>query len=80
MYKEHALDVGEMKHEHEIDTSITSLSSKRGRIKLVEKLSTMVELRKIVFLGGTHGNMWALDTQEETWAKKVGLVSLKKFD
>jgi len=46
----------------------------------VEKLSVVAELRKVTFLGCTHGSIWVLDTQEETWAKKVGLVSLEKFD
>jgi hypothetical protein len=40
----------------------------------------VVELRKVIFLGCTHVSIWALDTQEGTWAKKVGLASLKKLD
>jgi len=44
----------------------------------MEKLSTVAEWRKVTFLGCIHGRIWALDTHEETWAKKVG--SLKKFD
>jgi hypothetical protein len=40
----------------------------------------MVELGKVVFLGHIHVIIWALDTQEGAWAKKVGLTSLKKLD
>ncbi len=46
----------------------------------MEELIIVVELGKMVFLGCTHGSFWALDIQEEAWAKKVGLVSLKKFN
>jgi hypothetical protein len=31
----------------------------------VEKMPTMANLRKMTFLGCTHGIIWALDTQEE---------------
>jgi hypothetical protein len=68
LYKEQVLNVGEMKHECEIDIGTTFLNTKQRRIKLVEKLPTMVELKKVTFLGCTHGSIWALDTQEETWA------------
>jgi hypothetical protein len=37
----------------------------------------MVDLGKVIFLGCIHANIWALDTQEGAWAKKVGLASLK---
>jgi hypothetical protein len=40
----------------------------------------MVELRKVIFMGHIHVSIWALDTQEGAWAKKVGLISLKKLD
>jgi len=46
----------------------------------VEKLPTMAKLGTMIFLGCTHGNIWALDTQDEAWAKKVGIASLKKFN
>ncbi len=50
-------------------------NTKRRRIKLMEKL-----LIVLIFLGYTPSSIWALDTQEEAWAKKVGLTSLKKFN
>jgi hypothetical protein len=40
----------------------------------------MVELGKVTFLGCIHVSIWALDTHEGTWAKKVGLALLKKLD
>ncbi len=40
----------------------------------------MVELGKVIFLGHIHVSIWALDTQEGAWAKKVGLTPLKKLD
>jgi hypothetical protein len=43
LYKEQILNFGKMKHEHETNTGMTSLSTKRKRIKLVEKLPIMVE-------------------------------------
>jgi hypothetical protein len=46
----------------------------------MEKLLIVAELGKVTFLECIHGNIWALDTQEEAWAKKASLVSLKKFD
>jgi hypothetical protein len=54
-----------MKHECEIENGMTSLNTKRRRIKLVEKLPIVAELGKL---------------NEEEWAKKAGLVSLEKFD
>jgi hypothetical protein len=54
-----------MKHEREIENGMTSLNTKRRRIKLVEKLPIVAELGKL---------------NEEEWAKKAGLVSLEKFD
>jgi hypothetical protein len=80
LYKEQAFDVEEMKHEHETNIGPSSLNAKRKRIKLVEKLPTMDELRKVTLLGCIHGSIWALNIHEEAWKKKVGLVSLKKFD
>ncbi len=68
-----------MKHECEVGVGMTSLSTKRQRIKL-KKLSTIVELGKVIFLGCIHASIWALDIQEGTWVKKVGLASLKKFE
>jgi hypothetical protein len=53
---------------------MTSLSVKQQRIKLVEKLSIVVELLSLDALTLT------LDIQEGAWAKKVGLALLKKFD
>jgi hypothetical protein len=69
-----------MKHEREIEVGTTSLNIKKRRIKLMEKLLIVAELAKVIFLGCTHDNICALDTQERAWAKKVGLASLKKFD
>jgi hypothetical protein len=46
----------------------------------VEKMLTMAELGKVIFLGCTHSNIWVLNTQEEAWAKKASLMSLKKFN
>jgi hypothetical protein len=40
----------------------------------------VVELGKVTFLGCIYNSIWALDTQEGAWAKKVGLASLKKFN
>jgi len=40
----------------------------------------MAELGKVTLLGCIHANIWALNTQEGAWAKKVGLASLKKLD
>jgi len=40
----------------------------------------MAKLGKVTFLGCTHVSIWALNIQEGTWAKKVGLASLKKLD
>jgi hypothetical protein len=40
----------------------------------------VAELGKVTFLGCTHANIWALDTQEGACVKKVGLASLKKLD
>jgi hypothetical protein len=70
LYKEQALDIGEMKHERETDIGMTSLSTKQRRINPVEKLPTMVELGKVTFLGRTHNSIWALDIHEEAWAKR----------
>jgi hypothetical protein len=66
-----------MKNEREIEVGTTSLNI---RIKLMEKLSIVAELTKVIFLGCTHDNICALDTQEGAWAKKVGLASLKKIN
>ncbi len=68
MYKEQVLNVGEMKHEREINIGTNFLNTKQKKIKLVEKLSIVVELKGITFLGYTHCSIWALDTQEEAWA------------
>ncbi len=65
MYKEQACDVGEMMHEHETDIGRISLNTKQRRIKLEEKLSIVVELGKVTFLGCTHGSIWVLNTREE---------------
>jgi len=46
----------------------------------VEKMLTMAKLGIMTFLGCTRGNIWALDIQDEAWAKKVGIASLKKFN
>jgi hypothetical protein len=46
----------------------------------MEKMLIVAKLKKVTFLGCTHDNIWALDTQEEMWAKKSSLASLKKFD
>ncbi len=46
----------------------------------MEKLPIVAELGKLTFLRCTNGTIWALDIQEEEWAKKAGLVSLEKFD
>lgn len=46
----------------------------------MEKLLTMVKLRRVTFLGCIHGSIQALDIQKEAWAKKVGLALLKKFN
>ncbi len=79
LYKEQVLNVGEMKHEHEINIGTTFLNIKQRRIKLVEKLPTVVELKKV--LSWMHSWQYlGLDIQEEAWAQKVGLVSLKKFN
>jgi hypothetical protein len=78
--KEKVLEVDEMKHECEVEVGMPSLSTKQQKIKLVEKLPTIVELGKVTFLGCFHISIWALDIQEATWAKKIGLTSLKKFD
>jgi hypothetical protein len=51
LYKEQAFDVGEMKHECETDIGTSSLSAKRKRIKPMEKLPTVDELRESNFLG-----------------------------
>jgi hypothetical protein len=40
----------------------------------------MVKLGKVIFFGCTQVRIWALDIQEGTCAKKLGLESLKKFD
>jgi hypothetical protein len=40
----------------------------------------MAKLGKMIFLGCIHNSIWALDIREETWAKKVGLASLNKFN
>jgi hypothetical protein len=69
-----------MKHEHETNIGMTFFSTKQKMIKLVEKLLIMVEQRKVTFLGCIHNSIWVLDTQDETWAKKIGFTSLKKFD
>jgi hypothetical protein len=69
LYKEQALDVGEIKHERETDIGTTSLNTKQKGIKLVEKLLIVAKLGKVTFLGCTHGSIWALDTHEEAWAK-----------
>jgi hypothetical protein len=45
-----------------------------------DQTNKKVELGKATNLGCIHGNIWALDTQEGSWAKKVGLASLKKFN
>jgi hypothetical protein len=61
LYKEQVFKVEEMKHECETDVCMTSLSTKRRRIKLVEKLLTMAKLGKVIFLGCTHASIWALN-------------------
>jgi hypothetical protein len=40
----------------------------------------MAKLGKVIFFRSTQVIIWALDIQEGTCAKKVGLASLKKFD
>jgi hypothetical protein len=50
-----------MKHECEADVGMTSLSTKRQKIKLVGKLLIMDKLRNVTFLGCTHIIIWALD-------------------
>jgi hypothetical protein len=57
-----------MKHERETNIGTTFLNTKQRKIKLVEKLPTMVELKRVTFLRCTHGSIWALDTQEEASA------------
>ncbi len=64
MYKEQTFDVGEMKHECETNIGTSFLSIEQRRIKLVEKLLTMDELKKVIFWGCIHRNIWALDTCE----------------
>ncbi len=80
LYKEQVLEVGEMKHEREANVGMTSLNTKRQRIKLLKKLPIVAKLGKVTFLGCTHVIIWALDTQEGAWAKKMGLALLKKID
>ncbi len=80
LYKEQIFKVDEMKFECEAEIGMTSLSTKRWRIELVKKLSTVVKLKKVTFMGCTRTNIWALETQEGAWAKKVGFASLKKLD
>ncbi len=69
-----------MKHECEVDVGMTSLSTKRQRIKLVDKLLTVAKSRKVTSLGCIHVSIWVLDIQEGAWAKKVGLASFKKCE
>jgi hypothetical protein len=40
----------------------------------------VVELGKVTILGCIHGSIWALDIHKEAWAKKVGVVLLKKLN
>jgi hypothetical protein len=40
----------------------------------------MAKLGKVTFFGCTQVRIWALDIQERTCAKKVGLELLKKID
>jgi hypothetical protein len=67
---EQVLDIAEMKHEHETNVGMTFMNTKRRRIKLVEKLSIMAKLGKVIFLGCIHRSIWALDIQEEAWPRR----------
>jgi hypothetical protein len=77
--KKQVFEVGEMKHEREANVGMTSLSTKRRRIKFVEKLLIVAKLGKVTFLGCTYILFWALDIKEGAWAKKAGLCIVEIF-
>jgi hypothetical protein len=79
LYKEQAFDIGEMKHECETNIGTTSLNTKQKRIKPIEKLSIVVELMKVIFLGCIHDSIWALDAYEKTWAKKHNSYNVEEI-
>jgi hypothetical protein len=43
-------------------------------------LLTPEELRKIIFLGCTHGSIWTWMKEKVDWAKKIGLAKIRKLD
>jgi hypothetical protein len=69
--------MGKMKHE--MEDSSGGVASKQCRVRELEKLPTPKELGKINFLGYTHGSIWTLVKEEVDWAKKVGLVKIRKL-
>jgi hypothetical protein len=77
LYKKQKLAVGKMKHE--MEESSGDIVSKRCKIKELEKLLTLKQLGKINFFSFTHNNIWILMREEIGWAKKVGVVRIRKL-
>jgi hypothetical protein len=66
--------------KHEMEENSGGIALKQHKVKELEKLPTPKNIRKINFLGCTHGSMWNLMKEEANWAKKIGLVRIKKLD
>jgi len=68
------------KVKHEMEESSGGVASKQCRVKELERLPNPKELGKINFLGCTHGSIWTLMKEEANWAKKIGLIKIRKLD
>jgi len=66
--------------KHEMEESSGGVVSRGRKVKELKKLPTLEKLRKINFMGYTHGNIWTLMKEEVNWAKKVQLAKIKKLD
>ncbi len=62
-----------------MEESSGDIVSKRCKIKELEKLLTLKQLGKINFFSFTHNNIWILMREEIGWAKKVGVVRIRKL-
>jgi hypothetical protein len=56
--------------KHEMEESSGGTTSKRCRVKELEKLTTPKGLGKINFLGFTHGSIWTLMKEEKIGQRK----------
>ncbi len=70
--------MGKMKHE--MEESSGGVASKQHKVRELEKLQTLEELRKVIFLKYTHSSIWTLMKEVTNWAKKLGLAIIRKLD